>query len=130
VTDEPIEPEREWSPEKEKEGENLQREYLKLGKELLDEAKAEKEKRVRADIEAKAELSALQARIASPPTFGATYRVATYEEVVKRLEVCWADTKRIVGDAPPEVQSAVFHTLMQTRGQVEAEGPPAVAFGP
>jgi len=132
------EPEKEWDPEEEKRDGNLQRNYLKLAKEFMEDMKAEKESRQRAEVEAKKKLLALQERMAAEPqggpAFVGAYRVATYAEVVKRLEVCWADTKRIVGDAPPDVQTAVFHTLMQARGQEEAgqvgEGPPAVAFGP
>lgn len=115
-----------WDPEEENRGENLQREYLELGKEILQDLKAEKEKKVQLDRAAEENLRALRGKMEGAQAFVGAYRTPTYEEVVKRLEVCWAETKRIVGDAPPEVQTAVFHTLMQARSQSEMalEGPP------
>ena len=125
-----------WDPEKEKEEENLAREYLKTGKELLHEIKEAKEnekKKKKAQEEAEAELSkklaevqitddALHPDLRGAPVGGTVaYRVPTRSQVMKKIEKTWADTKRLVGDAPPPIQVDVFHTLMHTTTQEDLQ---------
>lgn len=92
----------EWDPEKEKDPEKIQAEMLEMGKQMLEQFKADKERAKKADEEF----------AAHPPIAALAYRPPTFQEVAARLKRAWDETKKIDPDAPPEVQVKMLEVLL------------------
>jgi small-conductance mechanosensitive channel len=99
----------EWSPDKEFDPAKLQAEYLELLKEIVEDHKAEKAKKLAVEQEAKEDL----AKLASPPVIGiGAYRRPTFQELSARMKRAWEETQKIAQDAPQAVQVAIFQNLI------------------
>jgi hypothetical protein len=97
--------EKDWSPEDEVDPIELQKRQLALGEKFM--AKLEKEEAEKAKRQAEAEVFVPAAPYMPPPP-------PTFEERCARIEKAWAETKRLVPDAPDNVKTIVFQTLLHS----------------
>lgn len=93
----------EWDPEKEKDPDKIQAEMLEMGKEMLEQFKADKERAKKAD----------QEFAAHPPVAAYAYKPPTFQEVAARLKRAWEEAKKIDPEAPPVVQVKMLEVLLQ-----------------
>lgn len=102
---------KDWSPESEQDPLELQREQLKIGKEFLEMARAEKEK------QAQREAAVLRVHQGPPVSEYLTadqIKPPSFEEVSAALSKCWEEAKKAVPDAPDHVKVIAFQSLLST----------------
>lgn len=114
--------EKEWDPEEETEAQRLAQENLRLGNKFLKDMTEEAEKRRAEEEKAKAEAEeykkGLKGRLQAlegPPSPGiAAYSVPTFEEISEHMAKAWVEVKRIMSDAPANIQQDCFHSLVSS----------------
>lgn len=111
----------EGGPEDELDPEKLQREYLDMGREILADLKAKKEKARKEEEEA---AKRMEDAAGALPAMGTVvgFRPPSFREVSERCRKAWEEVKRIMPDAPPEILGQVF-MFLQGASDEEPEAP-------
>lgn len=105
---------KEWSEDPADDPVELQKEQIKIGRELLDRVKRQEE-------EARAREEEYAAR--GPMIAPAPYKAPTFEEVSAVLKKAWDEVERIMPTAPDAVKARAFDTMMHS-----AAPPPGGGF--
>jgi hypothetical protein len=95
--------EKEWSEDPADDPIELQKEQVKIGKELLDRIKRQ---------EAEEAARKAQYEDAIPPAARAPYVPPSFEEVSAVLKKAWLGVEAIMPTAPDRVKAIAFHALM------------------
>lgn len=96
--------EKEWNPEDEIDPAKIQKEYLEVAKDMVNQFKADKVKREKEE----------EAYRAMPAVIGGLgpFRPPTMEEISARMKRAWEETKKIAPDAPDMVKTEIFRNFL------------------